>query len=127
MSALFGAGIILPTSGSIANFDIYDYLRHTWKSLEAAEIEGERLVRNPSISVIKDGGFTIITEAKTNKPLLKLNAVAADIWNLCNGANGVDNMVQEITDHFDVEPNAARRDIILTLMAFKRRGLIISS
>ena len=74
--------------------------------------------------MIKEDGSTIITEAKTNKPLLKLNAVAADISNFCNGAKGVDNIVQEITDRFDVDPDAARRDIILTLMALKRKGLI---
>ncbi|MGD1152470.1 MAG: PqqD family protein [Syntrophales bacterium] len=127
MSVLFGTGIILPTTGSVRSFGMFDYLQYTWKSMEVKEILSASPVRNPSISVIKEGGFTIITEAKTNKPLLKLNAVAADIWNLCNGANGVDNMVQEITDHFDVEPDAARRDIILTLMAFKRKGLIILS
>jgi hypothetical protein len=85
------------------------------------------ILRNPDISLRTEGSYEILTDTRNNRDMLKLNAVAADIWNLCNGANSVDNMVQEITDHFDVEPDAARRDIILTLLAFKRKGLIISS
>jgi hypothetical protein len=124
MSALFGAGIILPTSGSIVNFDILNYLRHAWKALEAAEIEGARLVRNPSVSMRIEDRYRILMHADSNIDILKLNAVAADIWQLCNGQNSVDDIVREVTNHFDVEPDACRQDILLTLMAFKGIGVI---
>ena len=127
MSVLFGTGIILPATGSVRSFGMFDYLQYTWKSMEVKEILSASPVRNPDVSLRKEDSYGILTDTKKNRDMLKLNTVAADIWNLCNGANNVDNMVQEITDHFDVEPDDARRDIILTLMAFKRKGLIISS
>jgi hypothetical protein len=127
MSVLFGAGIILPATGSARSFGTIDYLRYSWTSMEVKEILGATPVRNADVSLRKEDSYGILTDAKKNQDMLKLNAVAVDIWNLCNGANSVDDMVQEITDHFEVNPNAAKRDIVLTLMAFKRKGLIISS
>ena len=38
MSVLFGAGIILPATGSVRSFGMLDYLRYTWKSMEVKEI-----------------------------------------------------------------------------------------
>ena len=127
MSVLFGAGIILPATGSVRSFGMVDYLRYTWNSMEVKEILSASPVRHSDVSLRKEDSYAILTDTKKNIDMLKLNAVAADIWNLCNGANRVDNMVEEITDRFDVRPDAARRDVVLTLMAFKRKGLIISS
>ncbi|MGA3206865.1 MAG: PqqD family protein [Syntrophales bacterium] len=124
ISVLFGTGIILPATGSVRSFGMLDYLRYTWTSMEVKEILSASPVRNPDISLRKEDSYAILADTRKNSDMLKLNAVAADIWSLCNGANSVNNMVQEITDHFDVEPDAAKRDIILTIMAFKRKGLI---
>ncbi len=127
MSVLFGAGILLPATGSVRSFGMVDYLRYTWNSMEVKEILSASPARHPDVSLRKEDSYTILTDTRKNSDTLKLNAVAADIWNLCNGANGVDNMVEEITGRFDVGQDAAKRDIVLTLMAFKRKGLIISS
>lgn len=127
MSVLFGAGIILPATGSVRSFGMVDYLRYTWNSMEVKEILNASPVRHSDISLRKEDTYAILTDARKKKDMLKLNAVAADIWNLCSGANGVDNMVQEITGRFDVGTDAAKRDIVLTLMAFKRKGLIFLS
>ncbi len=127
MSILFGAGVILPATGSARPFGMVDYLRYTWNSMEVKEILSASPVKHPGISLRKEDSYAILTDTGKNADMLKLNALAADIWNLCNGANRVDNMVEEITGRFDVGPDAARRDVVLTLMAFKRKGLIISS
>jgi hypothetical protein len=127
MSSMLGAGVILPTTGSLLNFNIIDHLRYTWKSLELKEITSSYPTRNPAITVRSEDGSTILTDTIKNKDLLKLNAVASDIWELCCGENNVDDMVKKITSHFDVEADACRRDIILALMSFKRKGLILLS
>jgi hypothetical protein len=71
--------------------------------------------------------YRILVHADSNIDMLKLNAVAADIWQLCDGQNSVDDIVREVTNHFDVEPDACRQDILLTLMAFKGIGVIYLS
>jgi Coenzyme PQQ synthesis protein D (PqqD) len=127
MSVLLGTGIILPATGSVRSSGIFDYLRYNWKSMEVKEIMSASPVKNPAISLRKEDGYGILTDEGKNGDMLKLSPIAADIWNLCNGQNYVDHMVREITDRFDVEPGTARRDIILTLMALKRKGLIFLS
>ena len=127
MSSMLGAGVIMPTTGTLFNFNIIDHLRYTWKSLELKEITCSCPTRNPAITVRSEDRSTILTDTIKNKDVLKLNSVASDIWELCNGENNVDDMVKKITGHFDVEPDACRRDIILALMSFKRKDLILLS
>ena len=127
MSSILGTGIILPTTGSFFNFNIFDQLRYTWKSLELKEIACAFPTRNHAIALRSEDSYIILTDTNEDKDVLKLNTVAADIWEHCNGENSVDDMVQIIAGHFDVEPDTCRRDIVLTLMAFKRKGLILLS
>ena len=124
MSALVAAGVILPTSASAVDFNILDHARDAWKSIKMAEISGTWPKKVASISMRDDGAYRILVSDADGRELLKLNSVAADIWQMCDGRNSVNDMVREITGRFDVKPGKCRKDILLTLMAFKGTGLI---
>jgi len=125
MSAIFGAGILLPTTGSLWSFNILDHLKYSWKSLEVKEVIASCPVRNPSVFARQEDTLTVL--AGSQGDMLKLNGSAFEIWNLCDGKMGVNDMVDRITDRFEVEKNVAKKDVVLTLIAFRRKGLVLFS
>jgi len=124
MSALLAAGVVLPTSVSAMDDSILDRTRDAWMSMKMAEINSTRPLKDASISMRQDGAYMILVDGAESRGLMKLNSIAADIWQMCDGRNNVDDMVREITGRFDVEPGKCRKDVLLTLMAFKGTGLI---
>ncbi|MDO9566846.1 MAG: PqqD family protein [Candidatus Desulfaltia sp.] len=124
MSMVFGAGLALP---GIAPFfsNIYENLKALYRWTEIKEILGAFPVKNPDISCRKDGGCTLLADAGANKDILRLNDTAAVIWNCCNGEKSTEDIVDKITNDFDVERDVCMRDVVLTLSSFRRKGLIV--
>jgi hypothetical protein len=125
MSAIFGTGIILPTTSSLFNFNVLDHLRFTWRSLETKEMLCALPMRNPNVTVRQEGNYEILTDTSNKADVLKINAMASDIWNLCDGKKTAGDIVRKIVNNFDVDPDQCMRDVIITLLAFKRKELVI--
>jgi hypothetical protein len=54
-----------------------------------------------------------------------LNEVGAFIWDRIDGRNGVDTIIQQVTDHFDVSYDQADADVMAFIQALEERDLII--
>ncbi len=125
MTAMLGAGIILPGAPSLFKGNTLDQLRYAWRSMEAREIFHARPAKNPGIITRREGGFEILSDTNTNIDVAKLNEMAAGIWRLCDGNNNAGDIVRMISDKFDVDPHSCMKDVTITLLAFKRKGLVI--
>jgi len=123
MAALFGTAVLLPTFKLPTPATVYDHLKCCWTWYEAKEILNGAPVRKSDIASRQEGDFTILT-GPNDRDLIRLNPAAARIWTLCNGINGVEAMVRTITEDYIVTPRACATDVVLTLMALKRRNLI---
>lgn len=54
----------------------------------------------------------------------QLNLVGAEVWLRINGINRVDNVVEEISGIFEVEPEEIRGDVVDFLNSIQERGWI---
>ena len=123
LAAIFGTAVILPAFKFPTPENVYDRLKCCWTWYETKEILNAIPVRINGIATRDEASFTILSDAR-RRDLIRLNPVAARIWDLCNGRNGVDAMVRTMMDDYDVSPGACATDVILTLRTFKRKGLI---
>jgi hypothetical protein len=55
------------------------------------------------------------------------NEVGAVIWSLVDGTKNVNDIVDEVTDRFEVEPEEARKDVLEFLGTLNTAGLIVPS
>lgn len=122
MSMVFGAGLALPGIAPFSS-NIYENLKALYRWTEIKEILGAFPVKNPDISCRKDCGRTLLADA--DKDILRLNDTAAVVWNCCNGERSTEDIVDKITNDFDVERDVCMRDVVLTLSSFRRKGLIV--
>lgn len=126
ISAILTTSIILPAGPSLFKGNILDHLRYSWKSLETKEMLCAHPVRNPNITARQEGNYEILTDTGKNIDVLKVNAMASVILNLCDGKTSTGDIAQKIVNAFDVDPAQCMRDVIITLLAFKRKGLIVT-
>jgi hypothetical protein len=122
LAALLGTAVILPTAKLPTPATVYEHLKNCWTWYETKEILNALPVRNNGITSRTEAPFTILYDFR--RDLLRLNPVAASIWDLCDGRNGLDSMVQRVVGDYDVSPGACINDVIITLRTFKRKGLI---
>lgn len=123
MAALFGTAVLLPTCKIPTPANVYDHLKCCWTWYEAKEILNGLPVKTGGISARSDLSHTILFDS-SGQDLIRLNSLAMHIWELCDGRNGVDEMVLAIMGRYDVSPRVCSKDVLLTLTAFKRKGLI---
>jgi hypothetical protein len=57
-------------------------------------------------------------------PVLRLNQTARAIWELCDGATNLDEIVDACVSLFDVGEDQARRDVTTTLEQLERAGVL---
>ena len=50
--------------------------------------------------------------------------MAAFVWDLLDGARGIDELTVAVCAQFDPDPSRARRDVVDLLDALYRRGLV---
>ena len=123
ISALFGAGVILPHFNSLFTFNGFERLRHAWKSLEVEEMLSAYPNRSTQVSLKIENHRGMLVDESNEKKLL-LNRMASHIWDLCDGKHHVEDMVRSITESYDIDRSACRKDVMLTLLTFKRKGVI---
>jgi len=68
-----------------------------------------------------DGTMTVTTPAGT---VVSLNAVAAAIWELCDGSTSVSEIVEAATTLFSGSPEEIERDIVAALDDLQGQRLI---
>jgi hypothetical protein len=123
MAALLGTAALLPTCKLPTPANVYDHLKGCWTWYETKEILNALPVRIDGVAARNETPFTILSDSR-RKDLIRLNPVAARVWDLCDGRNSVETMVRKLTGDYEVSPGACATDVVLTLTAFKRRGLI---
>lgn len=72
-------------------------------------------------SVTGDG--TVIVSPRDGQ-LSVVNEVGAFVWELINGQNSVDSIVQQLVDNYDVSADQARADVLAFLQALAERQLV---
>ena len=77
------------------------------ETLLAHELDGELVLYDPDRDVVHT-----------------LNATAHAIWKQCDGAHGIEDIVRELTAHYDVSPEAARGDVERVLAQLSNLQLI---
>jgi hypothetical protein len=122
-AALLGTAAILPTSKLPTPRNVYNHLNCCWTWYETKEILNALPVRRNDISSRKEAYFTILSDLR-RQDLIRLNPVAARIWELCDGRNSVDHMALGLMNDYDVSPGVCVNDVILTLRTLKRKGLV---
>jgi len=122
LTALFGTAAIVPTFKFPTPANVYDHLKCCWSWYETKDILNAMPVRKSGIASRDEGSFTVLSADR--RDLLQLNPVAARMWDLCDGKNGVDAMVRAMTEEYDVPPGICATDVVLALREFKRNGLI---
>jgi len=125
ISTTLGFGLMLPKINMFSPFNVYEDFKAAYRWTEIKEILEAFPVKNPDISCRKDGSHAFLAGANSGRDILQLNNVAEAIWNCCNGEKSVEEIVDKITNDFDVERDVCMRDLVLTLSIFKRRGLIV--
>ncbi len=123
LAALFGTAIMVPTFKFPTPANIYDHLKCCWTWYETKEILNARPIRKNGIGSREEASFTVLSDSR-HQDLIQLNPVAVRIWELCDGRNGVEAMVRTMTEDYDVSPGTCANDVVLTLTAFKRKGMI---
>jgi hypothetical protein len=53
-----------------------------------------------------------------------LNGVGTAIWDLLAQPRSLDSVCQELTKHYDVEPDQCRRDVVPYLQSLHEEGLV---
>jgi hypothetical protein len=123
MAALLGTAVLLPTCKFPTPANVYDHLKGCWTWYETKEILNALPVRVNGVAARTEPPFTILSDSR-RQDLIRLNPMAARVWDLCDGRNSVETMVRKLTGDYEVSPGACATDVVLTLTAFKRRGLI---
>lgn len=123
LTALLGTAAILPTCEIPTPANVYDHLKCCWSWYETKEILNGMPVRRDDISSRNDRSHTILSDS-SSRDLIRLNSVAARIWELCDGRNSAEDMVLAIMRHYSVAPGVCANDVLVTLAALKRKSLI---
>jgi len=124
LAAFLGTAAMVPAfKSSPTPANVYDHLKCCWSWYETKEILNARPVRKNGIASRSESSFTVLSDSR-RRDLIRLNPMAARIWELCDGLNSVDSMVLSIMDRYAVSPRACANDVLVTLTAFKRQGLI---
>lgn len=81
------------------------------------------LVKNPDViwRKIEDKIVIITGDAQA---VHVLNKTAAFIWGLCDGTMGINQIVENVCEQFDVSAEAAKTDVVDTLRKFDEMGLL---
>lgn len=122
LAAIFGTAVLLPTFKLSTPENVYGHLKRGWTWYETKEILNAMPVRKSGIAWRSEASSTILSDVR--RDLIRLNPVAARIWDLCDGRNNVDAMVRKLTQEYDVSPGACVNDVMVALRTFKGKGLI---
>lgn len=82
------------------------------------------LKQRSNLLVRKVGDELVVLDQIANQ-VHQLNAVASLVWELCDGSSSVSTMVAQVKERYDVESDAAERDVQNLLAQFTELGLLV--
>jgi hypothetical protein len=122
IATLFGTAAIVPIAQLPIPENLYERLKSCWTRYETTRILSSLPLRKADIVSRQETSLTVLSD--TRRDLMQLNPVAARIWDLCDGRNSVDTMVQEVMGDYDISCRTCARDVLFTLRTFQQKGLI---
>lgn len=81
------------------------------------------LPRRRPASCRRDGDHMLVHDTQSRLDH-RLNASAYALWELCDGATGVEEMVEAVRVMCGLQPHAARADVLTGLEALTTSGLV---
>jgi hypothetical protein len=81
--------------------------------------------RRPEARRLVEKGRIVISDAD-GRAVVSLNESAAAVWELCDGTTSVAEMVAAICDLSSIAPSRASTDVVRTLKALEKAGLIVA-
>lgn len=123
LGALLGTAALVPTLKFPTSANAYDSLKCCWSWYESRDILNGRPIRKKGIAANSKVSFTVLSDS-SGCELLRLNPMAARIWELCDGRNRVEDMVAAIVERYEVLPRTCATDVVTALTALRRNGLI---
>jgi PqqD family protein of HPr-rel-A system len=81
-----------------------------------------RLRRSDLITCAVDEEIVVLDRAAGY--VHQLNATASQIWRACDGRHSVEDIAAQVTQRFDIAPDAVLRDVHTALAEFERLGLL---
>ena len=118
-------GALLVTGGSVLTkenglfWNLWHYLRYRISMSSMPE-------RNPDILSKREEQGTVLHSRSHQQDILILNSTAGCIWEMCDGSHRVEEIIRIISHRFDVANYMCTRDVMLTLMELRQRGVIHS-
>ncbi len=123
LAVLGGLAATLPMTEFPTPANVYEHLKSCWSWYETKDLLNATPVRKNGVFMHRGGSYSILSDS--GRDVVRLNAMAARIWDMCDGRNGVEEMVKAISKDYDVSPGVCFNDVLLALRDFKRRGLIV--
>lgn len=77
------------------------------------------------ISKIQDQELVLYSQSR-QADILKLNPMAGNIWEMCDGSHRVVDIIRSIGKRFDVMTSECTRDVLFTVANLRNRGLLTS-
>jgi hypothetical protein len=80
--------------------------------------------RNPAAASRIEGDATILYIEHNRKDVVKINDTAAQIWNMCDGKHGIQDIAAGISSRFDVPLTQSSKDVAAVITALSKCGLV---
>jgi pyrroloquinoline quinone biosynthesis protein D len=123
LAVLGGVAVTLPMTRIPTPANVYDHLKHCWNRYETQELLNGVPIRKSGVTLSGDGSFSVLADA--GRDVMRINPMAARIWDMCDGKNGSEDIARAISKDYDVSPGVCLRDVMRTLRTFRRQGLIV--
>ena len=82
-----------------------------------------KLPRPDLITSTVDGEIVILDRAAGY--VHQLNATASQIWRACDGRHSAEDIAAQVTERFEIAPEAVLLDVTTAIAEFERLGLLL--
>jgi hypothetical protein len=122
LAVLGGVTVMLPMTGFPTPKNVYEHVKGCWSFYETEELLHGKPLRKEDVQLRKGMSRSVLSAA--GQDVMMLNGTATAIWEMCDGKTSPETMVRVISDRYDVSAGACLNDVLITLRAFKRQGLV---
>lgn len=123
IATFLSTGVLFCHPQTLFGSNPLDHLRYIWTSFEVQELLKSFPTRRPDILSRSIQGGVKLHDHSENV-CLTLNETASAILSYCDGTHSLGDIVKKITDQYSVAEERCRKDVLLTLLLFKRKGVI---
>lgn len=83
-----------------------------------------RPYQNRDVTMYEVGEEVTLYDPQTEQVHI-LNAAAAAIWNLCNGNRNAGDIIGQVANSYNLEPDVVAQDVMETLEQFQQTRLVL--